>query len=128
MAVTSARHTELRIVIPDKPSPIGTGILDALVGYGLMLGTGVTVLLGPVMQTLGGHPESLGHLTDLVTGISDLLYRFNLEFFCIAFAAYNKYLLFASIVTLSGIYDTRGLPLLCHLPGVLSPPILFRSA
>ena len=54
--------------------------------------------------------DSIGHLSDLVTAISDLLYRFNLEFFCIAFATHNKYLLFTSIVTLSGIYNTRGMP------------------
>ena len=54
--------------------------------------------------------SDIGHLTDPVTAISDLLYRFNLEFFCIAFATHNKYLLFTSIVTLSGIYNTRGMP------------------
>jgi hypothetical protein len=82
-----------------------------LPGYGLMLGTAATVLLGPVMQAFGGHPESFGHFTNLVATIGDLLHRINLEFFCVAFATQNKYLLFASIVTLSGVYDTRGLPL-----------------
>ena len=66
--------------------------------------------------------SDIGHLTDLVTAISDLLYRFNLEFFCIAFATHNKYLLFTSIVTLSGIYNTRGLPLHHSPPSRLRQP------
>ena len=59
---------------------------------------------------IGGHPEPFGHLVNLIATISDLLHRLNFEFFRVAFATHNNYLLVASIVTLSGIYDTRGLP------------------
>ena len=75
-----------------------------------MLGTGITVFLDPVMHALGRHPESLGDLADLVTPVRNQLYCLDLELFWIAYTTHIKYLLFASIVTLSGIYDTRGLP------------------
>ena len=84
--------------------------LILLAGDCLMLGTGITVFLDPVMHALGRHPESLGDLADLVTPVRNLLYYFYLELFWIAYTTHIKYFLFASIVTLSGIYDTRGLP------------------
>ena len=74
-----------------------------------MLGTGITVFLDPVRYAPGRHPESPGDLADLVTPARNLLYCLDLERSWIAFTAHIKYLLFASIVTLSGIYDTRGL-------------------
>ena len=75
-----------------------------------MLGTDITVYLDPVMHTLGLHPESLDGLGDVATPIHNLLDCLVPEVVWIAYTKNIKYLLFASIVTLSGIFDTRGLP------------------
>jgi hypothetical protein len=81
-----------------------------LAGDCLILGAGITVFFDPVMHALGRHPESLGDLADLVSPVRNLLYCLDLELFWIAYTTHIQYLLFASIVTLSDIYDTRGLP------------------
>lgn len=62
-----------------------------------MLAALVTIALDPVAQALAGHPEMLRQFANLVVTLGDLLHRFDLEFFRVAFPGHIRSFWFALV-------------------------------